>query len=116
MALADLQPEPIVLLDAVIARAGEVVDEHLLALVATCIEHTLADGPAPSPASELERDVLAVVEQGLVDVAGATDDLVRRADRHFPAGGLADLVTAAYALEARTRLRVAGANIWGATP
>lgn len=113
MVLSDLQPEPIALLDAVIARAAEVVDERLLALVAACIEHTLADGPAPPPpTTPLERDVVAVIEQGLVDVAAATDELVRRADGHFPAGALADLVTAAYAIEARTRLHVAAARIW----
>jgi len=102
MVLSDLQPEPIALLDALIARAAEVVDERLLALVAACIEHTLADGPAPPPpTTPLERDVVA-----------ATDELVRRADGHFPAGALADLVTAAYAIEARTRLHVAAARIW----
>lgn len=117
MALVDLQPEPLALLDAVIARAADVVAPGLLRLVTEHIEHALADGPQPRlPRTPLERDVLAMLEQELVDVAGATDDLVRRAAEHFPAGGLADLAVAAYAIEARTRLRVAADRLWGGAP
>lgn len=115
MALDDLQREPLMLLDAVLARAAEVVDPDLLALVTAHVEHAIADGPVPRPpCSDRERDVVAVIEQELVDVAGATDDLVRRAGAHFADGALADLVTAAYAVEARARLRVAAARLWDA--
>jgi hypothetical protein len=51
----------------------------------------------------------------LVDVAGTSDELVQQASRHFPDGGLADAVMAAYIIEARTRLRIAGERLWGAS-
>jgi hypothetical protein len=78
------------------------------------IDHLVADGPIPaSPRDERDADVSAVIDQMLIDVAGVEDEVVRRADRHFPEGGLADLVMASYILEARTRLRVVGARLLG---
>lgn len=106
--LATLQPEPMAALDAVIARARIVVDPDLLDLIEQVITHHVADGPSPrAPRNACEEDVLAVVEQGLLDVATMDDGLVREAARHFPEGGLADVVMASYACEARTRLQVA---------
>ena len=56
---------------------------------------------------ERGRDVVALLEQMLIDVANLDDATVRRADRHFAPGQLADLVMTSYVLEARTRLRLA---------
>lgn len=110
-----LPDEPMAALVAAIGRSREVVDSPLLALAEACIESTLAGGPRPSPTNELEADVIALLEQMLVDVANLDDATVRRADRHFAPGQLADLVTASYALEASTRLRIASALIGART-
>lgn len=100
------------LLDAADQRARGVVDPSLLALAQAHIEWLVADGPEPPPpADERDADVAAVIDQMLLDVAGLDDAVVRRAGRHFADGGLADLVTASYIIEARTRLRIVGRRL-----
>jgi hypothetical protein len=117
MTVLDQQAEALALLDAAAVRARVVVDPTLLSLVERRIDWLVADGPEPpAPADERESDVAAVIEQMLIDVARLDDDTVRRADRHFQPGGLSDLVTASYVLEARTRLRIAGERLLGSRP
>ena len=114
MTLREYQPEAMAALDAVSARAADVVDADLLTLAQARIEHLVASGPVPvPPRDEREADVAAVIEQMLIDVASLDDATVQRADRHFAPGGLADLVMASYVLEARTRLRVTGDRLLG---
>ncbi len=114
MTLREYQPEAMTLLDAASMHAEDLVDVELLSLVRERIEHLVADGPIPAPPrDEREADVAAVIEQMLIDVASLDDATVQRADRHFVPGGLADLVMASYAIEARTRLRVAGDRLLG---
>lgn len=67
------------------------------------------------PADARSTDVVAVVDQMLMDVSRLDDATVRRASAHFPDGGLADLVMASYIVEARTRLRVASDRLLGET-
>jgi hypothetical protein len=108
-----LQAPALAALEIAHQRACAVVDRDLMALLTAHVEHTLADGPAPAaPMDDRERDVAAVVDQMLVDVSAGTDQIVQRANRHFPDGGLADVVMAAYIVEARTRLRVAAERLW----
>ena len=112
--LREYQPEAMAALDAVSARAADVVDADLLAMAQARIDHLVASGPVPvPPRDEREADVAAVIEQMLIDVASLDDATVQRADRHFAPGGLADLVMASYVLEARTRLRVTGDRLLG---
>lgn len=114
MTLLQLQPEPLALLDATIDRGRAVVDPALLDLAEQCIRCHVADGPPPrAPRDDREAAVAAVIEQMLVDVAGLDDYTVRSAAAFFPDGGLADVVMAAYAIEARTRLEVASAALLG---
>jgi hypothetical protein len=116
VSLSDLQAPALAELDAAIARASEIVDSELLTLAAQRIEHIVAGGPTPvPPRDDREADVAAVIEQMLIDVAGIDDALVQKAQRHFGEGELADLVMASYAIEARTRLRVADERLWGAS-
>ncbi|MHB1212388.1 MAG: hypothetical protein ACYC0W_09025 [Candidatus Nanopelagicales bacterium] len=104
-----LPAEPMAALSEATGRARVVVDPALLGLAQRCIDSVLADGPRPDPRDAREADVLVVLEQMLLDVANLDDDVARRADRHFPPGGLSDVVTASYLLEAATRLRIATA-------
>ena len=94
-------------LDHAIDCGRAVVDPQLVDLAQACIDHVLCAGPAPKSLDERDRDVIALLEQMLVDVANLDDATVRRADRHFELGQLADLVMTSYVLEARTRLRLA---------
>ena len=103
--------EPLEALEAAIDRGCEVVDPALVAVVTATIEATLMGAPRPEPVDEAQRDVLALVEQMLIDVAGLDDATVQRADRHFAPGQLSDLVTTSYAIEARTRLRLAATRL-----
>jgi hypothetical protein len=113
--LREHQPEAMAALDAAYARAAQVVDPALIRVAQAHVDHLVADGPIPPPASdEREADVAAVIDQMLIDVARVDEHIVSRADRHFGPGGLADLVMASYILEARTRLRVAGSRLLGA--
>ena len=114
MTLRAHQPEAVEALDATIGRAREVVDPALLDLAEQRIRHLVADGPAPrAPQDAREQAVAAVIDQMLIDVAGMSDDTVRSADAYFTPGGLADLVMASYAIEARTRLEVASDRLLG---
>jgi hypothetical protein len=114
MTLRDQQPEPLELLDATIARAQEVVDPDLLALVADRIAVTLTDSrPSCVATTAKEQAVCAVVDQMLLDVAGLSDETVRHAASLFGDGELADLVMASYAIEARTRLTLAADRLLG---
>jgi len=112
--LRDLQPEACADLDAAYARAIEILDPDLLAVVIDRIS-VLVTGARPqcSPRSERERAVCAVIDQELIDVAGLDDDVVREAAAHFPDGHFADVVMAAYVIEARTRLQVASTALLG---
>ncbi len=104
-------------LDAAYARAGELLDPALLDLITDRIEATVAGTrPRCEAADERDRAVCAVIDQELVDVAGLDDAAVRRASSFFPEGGLADVVMAAYVIEARTRLRLASERLWGELP
>jgi TPP-dependent pyruvate/acetoin dehydrogenase alpha subunit len=111
--LAAQQATALEALDAAHRRALDVVDPALIELITTRIEHTLTGAPTPrEPTDDRGRDVAAIVDQMLIDVGAASDELVERANRHFPDGGVADLVMAAYIIEARTRLRVASDRLW----
>ena len=102
------------MLDAACARAAEVVDPSLLALVTDRIESTLSgESPRCEAVTERELAVCAVIDQELVDVAGMDDDTVRHAASYLADGELADLVMAAYAIEARARLRIAAGHLLG---
>jgi len=112
--LRDCQQEPLELLDATIARAREVVDPDLLALVADRIAVTLTDArPLCEATTAREEAVCAVVDQMLIDVAGLSDETVQHAATFFAEGQLADLVMASYAIEARTRLALAADRLLG---
>ena len=112
MGIEHEQAEALALLGAAEARARVVVDARLLDLAQSHIEWLVGDGPEPAPpADEREADVAAVIDQMLLDVAGLDDAVVQRAGRHFPDGGLADLVTASYVIEARTRLHIAATRL-----
>ena len=100
-------------LDHAIDCGRTVVDAQLVDLAQACIDHVLCAGPAPAPVDERDRDVVALLEQMLVDVANLDEATVMRADRHFEPGQLADLVMTSYALEARTRLRLACSSLGG---
>jgi hypothetical protein len=101
-------------LDAAYERALAVVDPYVLAGVRARIEWALAGAPEPpAPTDARAAHVAAVVDQMLIDVSQLDDDTVRRASDHFPDGVLADLVMAAYIVEARTRLRIAGNRLLG---
>lgn len=114
MTLRALQPEAVGLLDEVQQRADVVVDPALLSFVRTRVEHVVADGPAPrEPADARETAVAAVVDQMLLDVASLDDETMGAAQAWFPSGGLADLVMASYAWEARTRLAVMSERLLG---
>lgn len=114
MTLRDLQPEALDALDAALARASEVVDPSLLALVTDRIEATVAGArPECEATTDRERALCAVVDQGLVDVAGLDDQTVRHASSFYDDGELADLVMASYIVEAHTRLRVASDRLLG---
>lgn len=114
MTLRDQQPEPLVLLDATIARAQEVVDGDLLALVADRIAVMLTDSrPTCEATTAREMAVCAVVDQMLLDVAGLSDETVVHAASFFRDGEFADLVMASYAIEARTRLTIAADRLLG---
>jgi hypothetical protein len=103
-------------LDAAYERACVVVDPELLAAVTARIDWLVAGAPEPPPLADARAiDVAAVIDQMLMDVARLDDDTVRRAAGHFPDGGLADLVMAAYIVEARTRLRIASDRLLGGT-
>ena len=111
----ELQEPALAELDAAYARAVDVVDPNLLALVTARIEHALADGPVPAATSDARQfDVAVVVEQMLVDVAGLDDATVQRTSAHFREGEFADLIMASYIVEARVRLRVAAERLWPA--
>lgn len=114
MTLQALQPDAMAALDAAYARACAVVDPDLLDAVTARIDWLVAGAPEP-PALDDERaiDVVAVVDQMLVDVARLDDDTVRRASAHFPDGVLADVIMASYVVEARTRLRIASSRLLG---
>lgn len=112
--LEELQAEPLAMLDAALARAADVVDPRLLALAQERIDAILVGVPVPEAlGDDRERDVAALIDQMLLDVAGVDDATAQRAARHFAPGGLSDLVTASYLLEARTRLGIAGDRLLG---
>jgi len=112
--LRDLQAEPLALLDATIARARDVVDPDLLALVTDRIAMVLEDAPALfEVTTDRERAVCSVVDQMLIDVAGLGDTAAQQAASHFADGEFADLVMASYVIEAQTRLRLASARLLG---
>lgn len=114
MTLRDLQPEPLAALDAVLARAAEVVDPGLLSLAQSRIDHLVAGEPSGAdPVDARGIDACAVVDQMLIDVASLDDATVVRAGAHDRDGVLADLVMASYALEARTRLRLMSDRLLG---
>lgn len=114
MTLRDLQPQAMDDLDTAYARAVEVVDPALLALVTDRIESTLAGSrPQCEATTDRERAVCAVIDQELLDVARLDDETVQHAASFFPDGELADLVMAAYIVEARTRLRLASDRLLG---
>ena len=115
--LQALQPDAMAALDAAYERARVLVDPDLLAEVTARIEWIVAAAPEPpTPADARAAEVAAVVDQMLMDVSQLDDDTVRRAAAHFPDGGLADLVMAAYIVEARTRLRIASSRLLGCSP
>ena len=112
-AIDRLQAPAVAALEVAHQRACAVVEPALIDLLTARIEHTLANGPMPAaPIGDREREVAAIVDQMLVDVSAADDHLVGQANRHFTDGGLADVVMAAYIIEARTRLRVAAERLW----
>ena len=112
--LQALQPDAMAALDASYERARMVVDPELLDTVTARIEWLVAGAAEPpAPTDARSRDVGAVIDQMLMDVARLDDDTVRRAAAHFPDGGLSDLVMASYIVEARTRLRLASARLLG---
>ena len=114
MTLQEFQPDALAALDAAYARAQVVIEPVLLAEVTARIEWTLAGAPEPGPPADARAAaVAAVVDQTLIDVSQLDDDTVRQASAHFPDGGLADLVMAAYIVEARTRLRLASDRLLG---
>ena len=115
-ALDEWQAEPMAALEAAVARAGEVVDPDLLALAQQRIDAILLGVPVPEEdGDDRQSDVAALIDQMLLDVSGVDDGTAQRAGRHFAPGGLSDLVTASYLLEARTRLRIAGDRLLGGT-
>jgi len=110
----DLQPEAMAALDDAYARAVEIIDPDLLALVTDRITVTLTDARQTCLAeSDRDRVVCAVIDQMLIDVAGLDDTTVQHASSFFPDGGLADLVMASYIIEARTRLAIMGDRLLG---
>jgi hypothetical protein len=112
--LRDLQPDAMPALDAAYARAVEVIEPDLLALVTDRITVTLTDArPACTAESDRDRAVCAVIDQMLMDVAGLDDRTVQHAASFFPDGALADLVMASYIIEARTRLAIMGDRLLG---
>ena len=112
MGIEEHQGEALSVLDAAYARACVVVAPDLLALAQARIDWLVADGPVPPDVvTERDTDVVAVLDQMLIDVAGLDDDTVLRAARHFDDGVLADLVTASYVMEARTRLRICASRL-----
>lgn len=114
MTLRDLQPDAIEALEAVLARAADVVDPTLMDLVTDRISVTLAgESPTCEASTDRERAVCAVIDQALVDVAGLDDETVRHASSYFDDGELADAVMAAYVVEAHTRLRIASDRLLG---
>ena len=114
MTLRDLQPDALEALDAVVARAREVVDPDLLRGAQDRITWLVAGGPEPAPAQDPSAAAaFAVIEQELMDVARVDGDVVRSAADAIGGAQLADLVMASYALEARTRLEVAAARLLG---
>lgn len=101
-------------LDAAHARAVEVVDPALLALVTDRISAVVAGTrPECEAGTERERAVCAVIDQELIDVARLDDKTVQHAASFFLDGEFADLVMAAYIVEARTRLRLASDRLLG---
>jgi hypothetical protein len=114
VSLIDHQPAALAALDAVLERAGQVVDPRLWVLARQRIDHTVAEGSEPdAPSDAREAAACGVVEQMLVDVANLDDESVRDAASLFADGELADLVMASYAYEASTRLRVAAGRLLG---
>ena len=114
MTLGALQSDALAALDAVVARAAEVVDPDLLRGAQDRITWLVAGGPQPEvPHDPATAAALAVVEQELMDVARIDDDVVRTAADAIGGAQLADLVMASYALEARTRLEVAAVRLLG---
>lgn len=112
--LRQWQPEPLELLDAAQRRAEAVIDPDLLALVRDRIAVALTGArPSCTAVSDRELAVCSVVDQTLLDVAGLDDATVERACAYFAEGELADLVMAAYILEARTRLQLAADRLLG---
>jgi hypothetical protein len=102
-------------LERVDERSRDVVDPEIRSLLVDLVRHLLAGGPPPVVEQGCGADVAAVIEQMVVDVAALDDDTVRRAAAHFADGGFADLVTASYAIEARVRMELMSAALWGAS-
>lgn len=114
MTLRQWQPEPLELLDAAQARAEAIADPALLALVRDRIAVVLTGATATCTAvTDRELAVCSLVDQTLLDVAGLDDATVEHASSHVAEGELADLVMAAYILEARTRLQMAADRLLG---
>ena len=114
MTLRDLQPDALAALDAVVARADEVVTPALLEGAQERITWLVAGGPEPAPTQDpAAAAAFAVVEQELMDVARVDDAVVRTAADAIGGAQLADLVMASYALEARTRLEIAASRLLG---
>ena len=111
-------------LDAAWAVAAAVCDPSLLLVVMATVDAALrpTGGVAPNMAAQVAPDVAsidqhevhlqtsravaAVIAQMLVDVSNVDHDTVATADALLAQGALADLVTASYIYEARTRLEL----------
>ncbi len=114
MTLRRANPEALDALDAAYARAVEVIGPDLLTLVTDRINMALRDAdPSCVVTTDRDRAVCAVVDQMLIDVARMDDATVERAASYFSDGALADLVMAAYIIEARTRLSIAADRLLG---
>jgi hypothetical protein len=112
--LRQANPEALDALDVAYARAVEVIEADLLALVTDRINMALRDAdPSCVATTDLDHAVCAVVDQMLVDVARMDDATVEHAASFFPDGAFADLVMASYIIEARTRLSMAADRLLG---
>ena len=114
MTLRSLQPESLDALSSAAAYARTRVDPELLTVIDDRIAWLVRGADSPAlPSDDRARDVAAVLEQELLDVAALDDDTVRRASQHFEPGQFSDLMTCAYLHEALARLDVASERFFG---
>ena len=99
-------PESAQHLAAVQAAAAQTVDARMLGLMSNSAA-ALIGFPGltdPSPSNEEERDILAFVDQFVIDVSNMTDEQRDGLSRHVPATELKPFVSAFYVTEFSQRL------------